>query len=108
MRFLVCLSLVSTLLWSQGTTSRVVGVVQDPSGSAVVGAKVLLLNESTGVQFESQTSKSGNYQFESVQIGLYTLDVEAAGFKKFVTRNNQLTVGSPMTVNVSMQLGQLA
>ncbi len=85
-----------------------VGTVQDPTGSSVVGAKVKLTNEATGVAFEGQTSESGNYQFESVQIGLYTLEVESAGFKKFVTRNNQLTVGSPMTVNVSMQLGALA
>ena len=85
-----------------------VGVVQDPSGSAVVGARVSLVNEATGVKFETQTSEAGNYQFESVQIGPYTLEVESAGFKKFVTRNNQLTVGSPMTVNVAMQLGQLA
>ncbi len=85
-----------------------VGTVQDPSGSAVVGAKVKLTNEATGVAFDAQTSQSGNYQFESVQIGMYTLEVESAGFKKFVTRENQLTVGSPMTVNVTLQLGQLA
>ena len=74
----------------------------------MVGAKVKLTNEATGVAFDAQTSQSGNYQFESVQIGMYTLEVESAGFKKFVTRENQLTVGSPMTVNVTLQLGQLA
>ena len=108
MRYLAFLSLLTSLAFAQGTTSRVVGTVQDPTGSAVAGAKVRLTNEATGLAFEGQTSEAGNYQFESVQIGLYTLEVESAGFKKFVARNNQLTVGSPTTVNVSMQLGALA
>ena len=108
MRFVTLLSLSLSLLLAQGTTSRVVGTVQDPTGSAVAGAKVRLINESTGLTFETQTAEAGNYQFESVQIGLYTLEVESAGFKKFVTRNNQLTVGTPMTVKVSMVLGALA
>ena len=108
MRFVMLLSFSISLLWAQGTTSRVVGTVQDPTGSAVAGAKVKLTNEATGLTFESQTSDSGSYQFEAVQIGLYTLEVESAGFKKFVTRNNQLTVGTPMTVKVSMVLGALA
>ena len=108
MRFVTLLSLSLSLLFAQGTTSRVVGTVQDPTGSAVAGAKVRLINESTGLTFETQTAEAGNYQFESVQIGLYTLEVESAGFKKFVTRNNQLTVGTPMTIKVSMVLGALA
>jgi len=108
MRFVTLLFLSLSLLFGQGTTSRVVGTVQDPSGSPIAGAKVKLSNESTGLNFESQTSQAGTYQFESVQIGLYTLEVESAGFKKFVTRNNQLTVGSPMTVKVTMVLGAVA
>ena len=82
MRFVTLLSLSLSLLFAQGTTSRVVGTVQDPTGSAVAGAKVRLINESTGLTFETQTAEAGNYQFESVQIGLYTLEVESAGFKK--------------------------
>ena len=108
MRYLAFLFLLTSLASAQGTTSRVVGTVQDPTGSAVAAAKVRLINESTGLTFETQTAEAGNYQFESVQIGLYTLEVESAGFKKFVTRNNQLTVGTPMTVKVSMVLGALA
>lgn len=99
------LSLCSALLFAQGTTSRVVGLITDPSGAAVSGAKVKLTNEGTGVVFDTTASASGNYQFEAVQIGLYRVEIEAPGFKKFVARENQLTVGAPMTVNASLQLG---
>jgi hypothetical protein len=100
--------LIGFLAFGQGTTSRVVGTVTDPTGSTVSNAKVTLTNEATGVSYETTTGTSGNYQFEAIQIGTYRVDVEAAGFRRFVARGNQLTVGSPMTVNVALQLGQLA
>lgn len=98
-------SLAGSAIFAQGTTSRVVGVVTDSSSAAMAGVKVRLTNEGTGVSFETATAESGNYQFEAVQIGLYTIEVEASGFKKFASRNNQLTVGAPMTVNVVLEVG---
>ena len=95
-------------LFGQGTTSRVVGTVTDPSGAPVAAAKVKLTNEATGVSFDSTASEAGTYQFEAIQIGTYAVEIEGAGFKKFVSRGNQLTVGSPMTVNATLQIGQLA
>jgi hypothetical protein len=108
MRCFLVLIAITTLAFSQGTTSRVVGSVQDPSGAAIAAARVKIINEATGISFEGLTSDGGNYQFESVQIGSYTLEVEAQGFKKYVTRNNQLQVGSPMTINVTLEVGTVA
>ncbi len=96
------------LAFSQGTTSRVIGTVQDTSGAVIAGAKVSLLSETTGVRFDTTSSTAGTYQFEAVQIGSYSVEVEAPGFKKFVSKNNQLTIGSPMTVNAVMTVGQVA
>ena len=95
-------------LYGQGTTSRVLGVVQDPTGAAVPGATVQLTNEATGVSFTVKTSEAGAYAFEAVQVGSYTVTVEASGFKKFVARSNPVTIGQPATVNVKLEVGQLA
>ncbi len=108
MRALLLLSLSAWTLLAQGTTSRVLGVVQDPSGAAVPGASVELINEGTGVSFSTKTSESGAYAFEAVQSGTYTITVEAPGFKKFVARNNQVTIGQPTTVNVTLEVGAVA
>ncbi|MFB3827663.1 MAG: carboxypeptidase regulatory-like domain-containing protein [Bryobacteraceae bacterium] len=99
--------LASTGLWAQGTTSRLVGVVQDPSGAAVASATVRLTNEGTNVSFKAATSESGAYVFEALQSGLYTVEVEAAGFRKFVSRRNQVSIGQPTTVNVTLEVGAL-
>src|SRR6266496_3264747 len=53
----------------QGTTSRVTGVVQDKNGAAVAGATVTLTNEGTGVSLTTQTSDSGTYTFDLLQVG---------------------------------------
>ena len=52
---LVAYLLASASLFAQGTTSRVLGTVQDPSGAAIAGATVLLVNEGTKGVFTTST-----------------------------------------------------
>src|SRR5260370_1097448 len=100
--FLLASSLV---LFGQGTTSRAVGVVTDSSGATIPNATVQLTNEGTGVTFTTTTTSAGTYVLEAVQPGTYTVTVEAPGFKKFTSRGNPVTIGQPMTVNVTLEVG---
>ena len=68
----------------------------------------MLTNEGTQATFRSATSATGNYVVDSLQVGNYSVEVEARGFKKFVSRNNALTIGQPMTVNVTLEIGTLS
>jgi hypothetical protein len=90
---------------AQGTTSRVVGTVIDPSGAPVANAGVRLINEATRGVFTTRASEIGTYVFEAVQSGSYTVEVEALGFRTFVSRQNQVTIGQPTTVNVTLEVG---
>src|ERR1039457_2821498 len=87
--FLVFLVCACATVFGQGTTSRVLGTVQDSSGAVVPDASVKLINEGTRQTFEAHSSSSGAYAFEAVQSGAYQLDVEAKGFRKFRSHNNQ-------------------
>jgi hypothetical protein len=98
----------SASAFAQGTTSRVTGVVLDPNGAVVVNAKVTLTNEGTQLAFTSETSSTGTYTFDSVQIGSYTLIVEKDGFKKFIASGNAVNIGQPTTLNIQLELGQVA
>lgn len=93
---------------AQGTTSRLVGVVADTSGAAVPGAAVTLTNEATAVSFTTVTGGSGAYFFEAIPSGTYSVTVELAGFKKFVSRRNDVRIGQPTTVNATLSPGGLA
>ncbi|MBC7933062.1 MAG: carboxypeptidase regulatory-like domain-containing protein, partial [Rubrivivax sp.] len=93
---------------AQGTASRVTGVVLDQNSAVVAGATVTLTNEATNVAFTTETSSSGSYTFESVQVGIYSVAVEKAGFKKFVSTANTVNVNQPATVDVALEVGAVA
>jgi hypothetical protein len=94
--------------FGQGTTSRVLGTVQDSSGAIVPDAAVKLVNEATGVVFATKSSSAGTYAFEAVQPGTYELDVEAAGFRAVASHQNVVTIGQPATINVKLQVGSVS
>jgi hypothetical protein len=95
-------------LWGQGTTSRLVGTVTDPTGSVVPGAQVTLTNEATGVSFTTTTTQAGTYTFEALQVANYRVDITVSGFKKFSSKANRVIVGEPTTVNARLEVGATA
>src|SRR5579864_3258173 len=60
---------------------RIKGIVQDPSGAVIAGASVAIRHESTGVETKTTSNGAGEYAFESVPIGSYTLTVSVNGFR---------------------------
>lgn len=104
--FCFCLLVLLTgAALAQGTASRVTGVVQDPSGAVIPNATVTLTNEATKTSFTTQTTSTGTYVFDSVQVGVYTVTVEMQGFKKHVSTGNQVNVNQPATVDVLLEVG---
>jgi hypothetical protein len=103
--FVMLLATFSISVFAQGTTTRVAGTVRDQSGAAIAGAKVTLINEGTGVSFETQTSESGTYVFDSVQVGVYSVRVDAPNFAPFLSKENQVSIGRTATIDASLQVG---
>ncbi|MFN0101624.1 MAG: carboxypeptidase regulatory-like domain-containing protein [Bryobacteraceae bacterium] len=102
---LLALCTFSLPVLAQGTTSRLLGAVTDPSGAAVANANVTLTNEGTAATFNTVTGVNGAYTFDSIQPGLYSLSVEAGGFRKYSAKNNRVTIGQPTTINPTLQVG---
>ena len=82
-KLFLALAMAALPLAAQTGLGVVRGTVQDASKAVVPNAKVTLTNTATGVAQESQTNSAGIYYFGSVQIGPYSLGVEAEGFKKW-------------------------
>src|ERR1700739_4042235 len=102
----VLLCLVPSSLFAQGTTGRILGRVTDPSGAVVAGVKVTLVNEATGINRESTSNASGDYDFVEIPVGTYRLEFDLAGFKKNVRHSVSLDVNQGITLNMTMTLGQ--
>jgi hypothetical protein len=93
---------------AQGTTSRLVGIVKDSTGLVLPGVTVTLTNEATGVNFTAVTSDAGNFVFEALVSGSYTVKAELAGFKTVTAPGNRVEIGQPTSVSLRMEPGELA
>jgi hypothetical protein len=100
------LTTVSTL--AQTSTSSITGRVVDSKEAVLPGATVTVTNEATGLSQTQTTTDSGVYAFASLPVGNYTVTVEQAGFKKFQKTHNSLEVGTPLTVDAALEVGQVS
>jgi uncharacterized surface anchored protein len=91
---------------AQVTSADVLGTVTDQTGAAVAGATVTIKNIDTGVTHVAKTGENGDYTFTLLQVGNYTLSVEAAGFKGFLSRNITLAAGDRARVDAPLTLGE--
>lgn len=104
---LILLTVPLSIASAQSSTSRINGTITDSSGAVVAGASVTALNEATGVTQTQTTTDAGLYAFPSLPVGAYTVTVERSGFKTAQRTGNVLQVGTPLAVDVVMDVGQV-
>src|SRR5260370_38106550 len=73
--------ILATLFFSQVNTSRIDGVVTDPSGAAVPGAEVTVTNLATDQNFKTTTDERGEWALPSMAAATYKIAVSKPGFK---------------------------
>ncbi|HKE20812.1 MAG TPA: TonB-dependent receptor [Bryobacteraceae bacterium] len=108
----VCLGLMLALVttglsFSQTVNATLLGNVTDSSGAVVPDAKVTITEVNTGVIRTGQTNESGNYSFTNLAPGIYTVVVEAAGFKKETQRNVSVLVDTNTRADLQLSPGSL-
>jgi hypothetical protein len=104
--FLSCLIAATALLvWSQGLFATLTGVVTDPSGANVAGAKVTLTDAASGSARTTTTDGQGYYTFASVPVGSYKLSIAASGFQTYNVSDITLGGGERRNVNANLQVG---
>jgi hypothetical protein len=81
------------------------GTVTDPSGAAVSGATVTLVDTSTSRTVVSTSDANGIYQFNALPVAPYRLTAEATGFKPTVLENVHIISDQPNGLDVQLQVG---
>ncbi len=104
---LLCLAalLTASAIWGQGLTGTIAGVVTDPNGGLITGAKVTARNAATNAATTVDTDQNGYYRITNLVAGNYVVSVEAAGFRKTEMQPQLLTVSSALRVDVMLELG---
>src|ERR1700737_835201 len=92
---------------AQTTNARFDGTVQDQSGASVPNAKIEVLNTNTQARTESKTDASGNCVFPTLAPGIYTVTVEASGFRKTVVSKVELSVGGTASQIIKLEGGEV-
>jgi hypothetical protein len=105
LRACIALLFVCPFGTAQVATARLEGVVRDGSGAVVVSASVAVVNNRTRIRVETAADAEGRFAFPSLPPSIYTLTVEAAGFRKTVVSDLELNVGATVTQSVNLEIG---
>lgn len=89
--------------WAQGAFTSLRGVVSDPSGAVLPGAKVTVQENATGFSAAQISDATGGYLFLQLPPGSYTIVSVCCGFSA-QTKVATLLVNQPATVNFSMRV----
>ncbi|MBL8236641.1 MAG: carboxypeptidase regulatory-like domain-containing protein [Bryobacterales bacterium] len=97
--------LAASSIWAQDTRGKIQGRITDASDAVIVGAAVTLANNNTAVAVNAQTNENGQYLFDFVIPGTYTITVEMTGFSKFVAKDILVQARADVTIDGRLQTG---
>ena len=103
--FVLCLLSIAVPLCAQTTTGSIVGTVTDPSGAVIGGAAVTVTNMDTNIAVKTTSDASGEYVVTPLNVGRYSVSVEASGFKRSVRSDITLNVQDRVRVDAALEVG---
>jgi carboxypeptidase family protein len=97
-----------SIVSAQGeTTSAIVGQVTDPSGAAVPGANVTIINAETAATRSAHTDNDGRFNFPQLKPGTYSIRVELQGFETEHNQNVFAALGQKQTIDFRLRTAGL-
>jgi len=89
----------------QVTTATFYGVLTDPTGAVIPAATVTMTHERTGASTTKTTDQAGEFAFEFLRVGTYTLNIQAQGFKTYEATGIELTAAQKVRRTFVLELG---
>ncbi len=102
------LLLLSTPLFAQSSTGRILGTVTDQTGAAMAGASVVITDVQRGTTRALTTDQAGEFVAPDLSAGLYKVRAEAKGFKSVERTDIQLEVAKDARIDLTLQPGQVS
>ena len=102
MLLLLCAAFQAKAQTEQG---QLAGNILDPTGAAIAGATITAKSGENGSTYNTKSTDAGGYRFPSIQLGHYTLTVNAPGFRQVVNTGVEVRVGTTTSIDVTLQAG---
>lgn len=90
------------------STGSVTGILKDPSGAVIPGARVELRSANSAFRQTRVSDSLGHFSFTSVPAGNYQLTISAAGFANKVLRPLTVAAGEELPANLSLRIATAA
>lgn len=100
--------MAAALAFAQGERGTFNGTVTDGSGAVLPNATVKAINIQTNVETAAVTTSAGVYRLPYLPPGTYRFNVTAPGFKTVIRDNVNLSVAQTLTLDFTMELGQVS
>ena len=104
-RTLASIAMTLTALLAQSERGTISGLVKDPSGAVIAGAKVAVVNTATNQTTSITTTGAGDYAAISLQVGNYRVRVEREGFRPAVINGVTVDAATNTRADVTLEVG---
>jgi Carboxypeptidase regulatory-like domain len=98
------LAISTSLAWAN-VGGSISGTIKDTTESVVPGAMVTVRETSTGFVLETRADSKGHYTIPVLPVGIYELEVEAAGFTTYRRIGIRLDAAASLTFDVTLTVG---
>jgi hypothetical protein len=103
-RFVRTLVIIVCFSSAFAQTAQLSGVVRDPSQAVVAGAPVTIRNDETRVERSTLTNNEGVYEVPFLAPGIYTVAVQAPGFRPTERTGVKLDVAQSARLDFALEL----
>ena len=106
--FFLAAALAPNQVWGQSTFGSLRGNTTDASGAAIPKAVVALRSLDENTDVSTMSDDSGNFVFENLKPGHYTITASKEGFTRAVVNKVELTARQNLRVDVSLSVAAQA
>jgi Carboxypeptidase regulatory-like domain/TonB dependent receptor-like, beta-barrel len=96
-------------MWAQVTaSSSLQGTITDKTQAVIKSAEVTLTSKANGSTRTATTNDSGEYRFEGIAAGVYTIRAKASGFSTVEAKDLEILIGRTATQNFALVPGGIS
>jgi len=88
-------------------TGEIAGVISDPAGARIAGARIVVTDAARGSQKEMVSDGTGAYRLSLLPPSRYTLEVDAAGFSKIRITPIEVLVGEVVSLSIRLDVSPI-
>src|ERR1700720_4517427 len=95
---------ISNQVSAQVISGDLVGTVLDKSGAVVPGARVEATKTDPGVNYETKANESGEYRFNNLPIGTYSVSASTANFATTTINGFKVELNKTSTLLITLEV----